>query len=221
MFNPFENTVQYSGTSSRIVVETLAEYDDAIRFPGGASVICEVAGPSVNRIIIPPMKERDYNKTYGSNHVVTPVLIKKIIYQGEELTLVEGETINLMEHYFYVTEETPDQLEYHSMYTIITHEYEPMEQGRTYLVYMHNNASNEMFHFNGEPIMAVAGLREGVYDLTGGRRGGGGRRDSGRGERRERRDRQEEISIPPLYDRMWDDAMEEYGALVDELVDDI
>ena len=80
-------------------------------------------------------------------------------------TIEEGEITNVIEPYYFVTSETPYQLNHLPMYSIISTEYEPMEKGRTYLVYMFNDI-HEVYYYNGGPILAVAGFRESVYDLS-------------------------------------------------------
>jgi hypothetical protein len=129
-----------------------AEYNESVFI-----LVAEIAGPSVNRIIEPEDPD-DWDPTvvYGSNHVITPMRIKEVIYQSDGNDLKAGDEINMMERYFIATKETPLLLEEVGRNTVITNSqypYTPMERGKTYVIYAGINAWNKdsPYLYNGEP----------------------------------------------------------------------
>lgn len=133
-------------------LEQMTKYDFDKLTPTGTIIQCVVSGPSINRIMEPPLDQWKLDVVYGVNHVLTPVTITDILYAGEDVDLVLGETYYLMEPFFYVTEETPDYLEVHGPGTIVAQEYTPMQKGNEYIVFGRYEHS-EMYDYQGEQIL--------------------------------------------------------------------
>ena len=198
IFDPTVHTVVNIGTADAIFPESFEEMEATVRKYGQIIALCEVVGPSMNRIIDPPIKDRNPNAVYGSNHVLTPIKILKIIYQGETFHLKEGEVYYVGEHFYYVTEETPDQLEYYPMHTVITSNgYEPMEQGKIYLAYI-GEVEAEIYYFEGKPTLCVYGFGIGNFDLS-----------TTRSVSRDTSNR--------YTDFMWPEVMARYGSMAEEI----
>jgi len=212
LYDPIKNPIT-SGSISRIVPMSLEElelgsrmYKDEEPNPYTLILICEVAGPSINRIIMPPKSKMDYTKVYGTNHVITPILIHKIIYMGDYSNVKEGEIIFVAEPYFYITEETPDYLDTLSLNSVWANEYYPMEAGNLYLTYM-GLVTNELFAYNGsDTIYSIIGMREGVYNLS---------------DPTPQNSAMASMGIEPKGHtvEMWHDARAKYGYLVDAIME--
>ena len=200
LYNPEKYDIVYGLDGDRAVFRSLAEKEEYTCYPNGLIVICEVAGPSINRILTPPRNEQKTTVVYAQNHVLTPMKINTIIYKGEDVDVSEGEIKTVIEPYYYVTTETPDDLKQYPMYTILSKSYEPMEIGKTYLVYMRNDIA-KVFYYNGEQILCVNGIRDAVYCLDDTETHQGGEKT-------------------PYYDDLFKEALEMYGSYGSRSKDD-
>ena len=162
-------------------VENLTRKDEY-----GVILLCEVAGDSVNRIMKVPMAEREPGKIYGVNHVITPIIIKNLIYTGASVSLEEGDTIYLYEKFQYVTKATkhsekiegievpdtspkknPEGSSESEEKKYTTKEYDPLEKGKTYLLYAsHEPPLTDAYKYKGQPPLLLSGLRDAVYCLS-------------------------------------------------------
>lgn len=133
-------------------LEKMTKYHQEESKSTAAIFQCVVSGPSINRIMEPPFDQWERGVTYGVNHVLTPVTITDIFYAGEDVDLVVGETYYLLEPFFYITEETPDYLEYHGHGTIAAQEYTPIQRGNEYIVFGRYE-HNEMYDYQEEAIL--------------------------------------------------------------------
>lgn len=156
----------------------------------GAILICEVIGKSINRIIEPSEEDRDESSVYGVNHVLTPVKISRVVFAGKDVFLNEGNEVYLVEPFFYVTKETPAYMEEYGENTIISSEYDPLEKGKRYLMYL-SYQPDEIYNFNGETTLRTLGLRESVYCLS----------DDSPSKR---------ASDDPLYEDIWEEVKKTY-----------
>jgi len=141
------------------------------RHPGRAVIVGEVVGPSTNRILNPAWHLRNFNYPAGINHVITPVLVHYIIFQGEAITNISvGEIVDVLEGYYHIT---PETRQYHAgdpRYTagdIAISLSWPMEAGNRYLIILHNGANDPsgMYSYNGEVVLSAM-RREQVYRLS-------------------------------------------------------
>ena len=73
---------------------------------------------------------------YGINHVITPIRVINVIYQGKDLSLNNDDIINALERYYFVTEQIPIDLTEHQIGEAIATYYEPMQSGKTYVLYL-------------------------------------------------------------------------------------
>ena len=129
----------------------------------GVIIQCSVDGPSVNRIIEPSEGERDTSKIYGVNHVLTPIKVEKIFYAGSNVNIEEGGVYLVKEPFFYITDESCEP--YFRLYgpgTVYAQEYTPLQRGNQYIAYM-TLLDDEIYNYNGEPILSLIGLQEAVY----------------------------------------------------------
>ena len=171
-FDPQKHKIVGDGSSgNRIIPQSIQEVEDFVRFgygdtpyTRGAIVICSISGESINRIVEPPFSEREDGVIYGTNHVLTPIKIQKIIYRGEDISIEEGKEYYLLESYFWATKETPDYYEYYGDGCIIAREYYPMIKGNTYLVYL-NQKSSDIYDYKGEPVLYPNHSLEATYCL--------------------------------------------------------
>ena len=163
----------------------------------GVIVVCKVAGGSVNRITEP---DSDGKKIYIFDHVVTPIEIVNIIFTGnnisDDISFKEGDIIYLREDFFYVTEETPEYLEYYDKNAIIaTGYYYPLEKDKLYLIYGHYFLSEEN-SYNNKPLL-LPGIPSSVYCLSDNNKYESGKR-------------------PHQYEILWQEAKDKYGSLVNK-----
>ena len=157
----------------------------------GTILVCEVAGMSINRIIEPSEEDRDKSKVYGLNHVLTPVKIKKVIFTGKDVRLEEDDVLYLVEPFFYVTEETGEYYKAYGMNSIVADEYDPIEFGKTYVMYLSYYPS-EIYDFDGKTTLGTLGLRESVYCIS----------DDAPSNR---------ASSDPIYTEIWQEVKSKYG----------
>jgi hypothetical protein len=156
-------------------------------------LVVEVAGESINRIIFPEDEtDRDPTIVYGNNHVITPVRIKDVIYQSTGNKLQKDDVIHVMERYFIATEETPVILREVGSNAVVTTDYDPMERGKTYVIYAGNDIWNEdsPYLFNGEPPYVVD--KNGVYCIS-------------------HEPATDNLRNNDIYMRIWKDVIEAYG----------
>jgi len=213
MFDPLIHSVQYRDAGERIIPSSFIDLDNRCRWSNDGTpikssliIIGEVAGPSTNRIIYPSRSERIPGQVYGSNHVTTPVLIHNIIYRGENHDVIEGDVIYVREHFYYVTEETPDALNHFPLNTIISYEYDPMEKNNLYLMYI-GQGSSELYNFNYYPSnLHIVARREGVFNLSDPTPQNSAMASVG-------------MEPPAHYARMWHDARAKYGHIADAIRD--
>lgn len=155
---------------NRVIPSTFDELEARARYSingeenkNGVIIQCSVDGASVNRIIEPSEEERDKSKIYGINHVLTPIKVEKIFYAGSNVNIEEGGVYLVKEPFFYITDESCEP--YFSTYgpgTIYAEEYTPMQKGNQYIAYI-TLLDNEIYNYNGEPILTLIGLQEAVY----------------------------------------------------------
>lgn len=163
-------TVVGGGGGNRDIPSSFDELEARARYSvngeenkNGVIVRCSVDGPSVNRIIEPSEEKRDISKIYGTNHVLTPVRVERIFYAGSNVNIEEGGVYLVKEPFFYITDESCEP--YFSTYgpgTVYAEEYTPMQRGYQYIAYM-TLLDDEIYNYNGEPILSMIGLREAVY----------------------------------------------------------
>lgn len=100
-------------------------------FPQNALIaICEVAGKSIS--------------TYGDS-VITPIKILDVIYQSDKVTAQRNDTINVVEPYLIISEEVKRSNPECTLplNTAACTYCDPMEVGRTYLLYLVSNDFSE------------------------------------------------------------------------------
>ena len=156
---------------SRIPPTKTLEEIHSYEHSGTAIIIGEVAGPSLNRIIWPRQELRSRSITGGFNHVVTPVLVHYIVFVGDEIGRLAhiqvGEVVDIIEGYFYVTDETQEYANGIPIGTLITHaETRPMESGNRYVIYLHygDNRPVSIYHIDSE-FISVAMQRDLIHRL--------------------------------------------------------
>ena len=166
-FDKDQYTIVQGLDGNRLIPRSFEELESSTRDADGTGLIvrCSVAGPSINRIMEPTPEEREPGVVYGVNHVLTPVVIEKIFYAGENVDIKEGETYYLKESYFYITPDTPLYWDEYGENRVYASEYNPLVEGHSYVVYMVYRQS-DIYDYNGEPILFVNGMREAVYCLT-------------------------------------------------------
>jgi len=121
--------------------------------PCGVIVECRVAGKSVNRTVYRYSAICDLEDGYKDipisgkkRYVTTEIEITKIHYKGKDVTLSEGDIVNVYEHYYVLTEEealaramykTDDVLDGNRVVRnlAIGSEWYPLEQGRVYILF--------------------------------------------------------------------------------------
>jgi hypothetical protein len=187
-----------------IIPQSFEDMDSRVRAnPLYAIVIGEVAGFSINRIIS-PFDLRDFSRPGADNHVITPMLVHKIIYIGDEIRdleyLTEGELVDVREGYYYITEETQAYRSGKPLGDIETiRRYWPMESGNLYLMYLYYYPA-EVYQYNGEVILSVSASRTSVYQLS---------------------SSMPDLDVSPMtpnhYPAWWQAAIEKYGHLADEI----
>ncbi len=104
----------------------------------GVIAECTIVGESINWIAEPPLAEQESGVEYGSNHVLTPVRIDRILYAGTSVNVDVGTEFLLIEPYFYVTDQTPDyQKMYHTTEVIAAvSDYNPVVKDNRYLMFL-------------------------------------------------------------------------------------
>lgn len=165
-------TVGQDTGGNRYIPITFEELENRARFlrdgtpnPYGLIAQCSVAGESINRIIEPSEEERDPAKIYGINHVLTPVKIDKLIFAGEYVDVRESETYLLKEPFFYIDESTKPYFDVYGKNTIYAEEYTPIQRGYKYIIYVYCK-DNEIYNYDGNPVLSTIGLQEAVYCLS-------------------------------------------------------
>jgi len=176
--------------------DTFAEFDTNVRArPNNAIFVGEVAGPSINRIMVG-----------ADSHVITPILVHHIIHLGDEISGVQvGEIINVGEGISYVTEDSEEYTMWGiPLGSIVSNRGSwPMEVGNRYLIYTHL-VTGEIFRFNDEPILSASGWQS-VYLL-----------DPKNPERARLTERAESnLQGAVFFPQWWHDAMEKYGHLAE------
>ena len=154
---------------NRIVPDSLSELEQYYCFgfddnPDDSVVIgrCKVAGPGINRIIEPSIEEMDYSKTYGENHVLTPIILSEIYYAGNKVDIKPNEEAYLIEPYFYITESAKDYYKAFGGGKIYTYEYTPLKQDVEYIIYMRLR-EDDVYDYNDAVILDLCGRQEAVY----------------------------------------------------------
>ncbi|GHV09521.1 hypothetical protein FACS1894217_13960 [Clostridia bacterium] len=165
-FDRTKYTVIAGSDGDRILPSTMDQLESRVRNlrstsdeAVGVIALCEVAGASINRIDTPELN-------YNFSHVITPIKLLNIIYKGEDVSLNEGDIKYCEENFVYVTEETPVELERYGENAIISREYDPMEVGKKYILYMFYNTDIPRYDHNGEQILFICALRESVYCIS-------------------------------------------------------
>jgi len=137
-------------------VGTLEGLDEVSRdFPNNAIIIGEAIGPSINRIMRPAYHLRGHNAVSGQNHVITPILVRYIVYVGDEITNIRvGEIVDVMESHYFVTPETQDYVHGWPLNTVKNRRWgQPMEMGNAYLMYLVYHSTAIAHRYNGEVIL--------------------------------------------------------------------
>jgi len=197
-FSPEQYVLRPRGIVDRVLYKSIKELEEHIKRDSdnyGVILVCEIADASKNRIMEPPEGKQEKGKIYGENHVITPIRIKKMIYQGSSVPLKEDSVIHVLEPFFYITEETPDYFKEKDKEEkrIVANEYDPLVKGKTYLLYARWAPTPiDMYDYLGQPPLTLVGEREAVYCLS---------------------DTEPKQINQPLdfYDRMWEDVKQRYG----------
>ena len=122
---------------NRIVLETMEELEEFIKESGyGIIIECKMVNGSISRFYTSHAPLISGETGNGkSRYMTTEVEITKIHFKGLDVPLKNGDKINVYENYYYVSEETPGQLKYYDIGTILSQEWYPMEKGKTYILF--------------------------------------------------------------------------------------
>ena len=119
-------------TGDRMGYATIDRLEKAIKSnPMGIIVECKVIGGGVSRVV----KVHNSKVVDSFRYTTSEVEITKVYFKDENVSLKEGDIIDVYEQYFYITEETPELLERYGPNHIFSNEWYPLEKGHTYIIH--------------------------------------------------------------------------------------